>query len=204
MRLGSSSVSKATYFALLSGSTTSSSLDSEKPAHGITMDHAFNAAHAIDAFLRRTDFQQIVEVENFRLVHQALDRHLPAFGIKLCRCRGHAFLVGRELVEIVVMRDVLKRSLRFIHTKTGGGLRRCWLDESLNDRCVDLAASDRIQVPISDAGGNGAGCQDARPDERPPIKINLGRRHLAAGDFIWLFQRNGNDSNFRRRLAQLA
>jgi len=48
--------------------------------------------------------------------------------------------------------------------------------------------SDRIEVPINYSGRQGTGRQDSRPDERPPIKINLGRRHLTAGNFIRLFQ----------------
>ena len=58
-------------------------------------------------------------------------------------------------------------------------------------------------MPINHAGGHGAGRKDARPDERPAIEINRGRRHLAAGYFVWLFQQNNNDLNFTRRLARL-
>ena len=81
--------------------------------HGPRLD----AAHPVNPLLRRTDFQQIVQVEDPGLSHQALDRHLPAFGVKLRCRRRNSFLVGRELVEIVVMRDVLKGGLLVGNTK---------------------------------------------------------------------------------------
>ena len=73
------------------------------------------------------------------------------------------------------MRDVLERSLRFIHAKTVGmppsrvGLTSPWITGVLT-----LPLADRIEMPISHAGGHGAGREDARPDEHPAIEINRG------------------------------
>ena len=196
MRLGSSRVSKATYFASLERLDHIEKFGQRKTHprnhHGPSLD----AAHPVNPFLRRTDFQQIVEVEDPGLSHQTLDRHLPAFGFKIGRRRRDAFLVGREFVEIIVMRDVLERSLRFGHAEAAGGIRRRRRGNDPFDlRRVDFARGHGIETPINQAGGHGAGREDSRPDEVPAIEINGGVGHLAGGYFVWLFQRINNQLN---------
>ena len=77
------------------------------------------------------------------------------------------------------------------------------LSDPLDDRRVHLAGGHGIETPISHAGGHGAGREDSRPDESPPIEINRRSVYLAAGNFVWLFQWNNNDLNFTCRLAHL-
>ena len=53
-----------------------------------------------------TELHQLVEIEHLGLVHHALDRDLPGLGDEPRRGGRDAFLVGGELVEIVVIADV--------------------------------------------------------------------------------------------------
>src|SRR5882672_9901006 len=117
MRLGSSRVWKATYLASLSGSTTSRSLDNEKPTHGMTMDHA--STHRI-RYIRSSGeliFNRSSRSKTLGFLTKPSTETCQPLVSKFGRRRGDSFLVGREFIEIIVMRDVLERGRRVAYAK---------------------------------------------------------------------------------------
>src|SRR6185369_1090134 len=72
-------------------------------------DHrpAFDTSMAVNALLERSDLQQRVEVVLLRLPHQAFDAHRPRLRMETASQFRRTFFVHRELVEVVVVRDVL-------------------------------------------------------------------------------------------------
>src|SRR5208282_2739609 len=163
---------------------------------------SFDATHTIYPFFRRADLQQVVEVEDSWFSCQALDRHLPAFGFKISRRRSHPFLVGREFIEIIVMRDVLKGGRRLGYAKTSGIRCRRRGCQSLDQGGVNSARCHMIETPIDQAGGCGAGRKDPSPYECPTIEVNGGVGYLTGGYFVWILHRINHWLNYTDRLAE--
>lgn len=91
-----------------------------------------------------------------------------------------SLLVGRELVIIIVMRDVFHRCHRLINVKARGtvGCGR-GLGDALDFGRLNLATPDGVERSINRAGGDGAGGEDSGADEIPAIEIDRRRRDLA-------------------------
>lgn len=152
-----------------------------------------NAAHPVNPLLRRRDFQEVVERENFRLVDQAFDRNRPAVGLEVRRLHRDLLLVRGELVEIVVMRDVPERGLRLVHGEARI-IVRCRKGELLHTRNFGRVngragpCADGIQLAINHARRHRAGGEDARADKIPAVKIHRRRRDFAGQDFVFSLQ----------------
>ena len=58
-------------------------------------------------------------------MHEAADFDCPGARDEVLGARGYGFLIGRELIEVVIVRDVLVRSLRVAdgrHVRARSGL----------------------------------------------------------------------------------
>jgi len=159
-------------------------------------DHrpAFDAAHAIDTFFGGCDFKDVVETKDFWFLHETLDGNFPIADYETGSGRGDSFFIGREFVEIVVVRDVFVGSLRFIDPEAGiflccgDGIGCDAFDFGSFDSFPGLGA-DRIEFAISDTGGDGAGRKDACADEIAPVEINGFGGYFITRDFIRLLHR---------------
>src|ERR1700746_418851 len=75
-------------------------------------DHrpCLNASHAIDAFLRRESFHDLVEIESTRLSNHAVHLDGPGQWLEVSRVLGWIGFADTEFVKVVVACDVLLRS----------------------------------------------------------------------------------------------
>src|SRR5581483_6842981 len=72
---------------------------------------ALDAAMPVNALFQRVRFQNAVNVERERLLHQAFHADRPWTRAEVARQPGGLILVGAELVVVVVIGDVLERRL---------------------------------------------------------------------------------------------
>ena len=126
----------------------------------------------------------------------------PAFRVKSLGLRRDGFLVGRELVEIIVMGDVFQRGFCLVHVKAARIIGRSGLGHTRNHRRADLAAAYRIEPPISQSGGHRTRRQDSRPDEIPPVEINSRDGNFIGGYFVFLFHRADGGSISADKLTE--
>jgi len=102
------------------------------------------------------------------------------------------------------VRDVFKRGLRLGDAKAAAiRLRDGIGDEALDQGRVDLASGHVIEAAINEAGGDGAGREDARAHEVPAIEIDAGIGDFAGGNIVGRFQWINHELNAVDRVTEI-
>jgi len=122
-----------------------------------------DAAEAIDALLERLSLEEVLEVEPAAHLGLARDRHAPGSGAHHARIFAGRFLVGAELVEVVVGGDLVVSVGLLAHR-----IARVPL------------VGERRAGGLAARGANAAarGARQRRGEQRAAAEIDLRRRDL--------------------------
>ena len=112
--MGSSRVWKATYFAPPMGSDPVEQPSQREPDPRDHHRPSLDAPHPVHSLLQRAEPEHLVEVKHLRLVDHPFDGDGPRPRHEPGRRGRDALLVGRELVEVVVVADLLEGRHRLV------------------------------------------------------------------------------------------
>ena len=147
-----------------------------------------HAAERVDALLERRQLQELLDVEAARLGAEPFHLHRPGPRAQRARVARRVFLVGAELVEVVVGGGALESGLRL-----GEAHRRVLLGGQR------LALRGRRRAYLARQGGQCRRPRDeAAGDEAPPIQIERPRRHVRVLEHLASLDHHGGSQSTAR------